>query len=384
MSAARPPWLDPAPPWEAPSTEPALDRVGDTLSAVHLTSLRSGHFVPLWGLGPTPEEHARAIAVLVRVFGRGADLRAQEHALALVEHPAVREQPYALLAQAIGTGEAPPWTAPLALGMVLALGADDDLRARVAETLTEVPRMRPHCAISSAAGGGTLGTWREHYDRVCSAARRSEGNERAVIRAMRGWYDWVLARRWSALDSLRTARTALPPLGKWIVDSGRLLAGDDDARESLTAGAEAILAPVQRALPGLTAVVAKELAAIVAHPASMRWSHLRCAAARDHAAMAIRHWLRAAAEAHPEDPTEAGIGPEPSRAGRAAVESRSRAGDFLLDWFVPDRDARRAVDAWAGATLRTWHRLHGAAMLGRVIEVAGEEFPGSASEGAVV
>lgn len=380
MSAARPPWLDPAPPWEqcpAPSSDAVVEVVGAPLTAAELTSLRLGRYVPLYGRGATADETTRALAVLSKVFSLDADARASEHGLALLEHPRLRELPYAHLATAISAGGAEPWTAPLALGAALVLGADDDLRARIADALTEVPRMRPHCAISAAAGGGSLGAWRDHYDKVCSAARRSEENERAVIRAMRAWYDWVLARRWSALDSLRDAREALPPLGRWLVDSALWIAGEDGARENLTAGAEAVLAPVQRALPRLTHVVARELAELVAKPATVRWAHLRCAAARDHAAMAIRHWLRAAAEAHVEgeDAPEGGhanLGPEPTRAGRAAVESRSRAGDFLLDWYVPDRAARRLVDTWAGATLRTWHRLHGAAMLGRVLESAGD------------
>ena len=60
------------------------------------------------------------------------------------------------------------------------------------------------------------------------------------------------------------------------------------------------------------------------------------------------------------------LGPEPSRAGRAAIEARTAAGEFLLDWFVPDREARESVDAFARRALRLYHRLRGAQLLARV------------------
>ncbi|MFO0624644.1 MAG: hypothetical protein U0325_03435 [Polyangiales bacterium] len=70
--------------------------------------------------------------------------------------------------------------------------------------------MRPHRELSTAAGGGSAGDWREHFQRVCPVARRNPESDRTVTRAMRAWYEWVLARRWSALDQLRGAREALP------------------------------------------------------------------------------------------------------------------------------------------------------------------------------
>ena len=60
------------------------------------------------------------------------------------------------------------------------------------------------------------------------------------------------------------------------------------------------------------------------------------------------------------------LGPEPTRAARAAIEARAAAGEFLLDWFVPDREAREGVDAYARRVLRLYHRLRGAQLLARV------------------
>ena len=60
------------------------------------------------------------------------------------------------------------------------------------------------------------------------------------------------------------------------------------------------------------------------------------------------------------------LGPEPTRAGRAAIEARTLAGEFLLDWFVPDRPAREAVDGFARRSLRIYHRLRGAQLLARI------------------
>lgn len=359
--------------------------VGRALSAGDLAALRGGRFVPLFGLGAGLDESRRALAVIRACFARDADPRATEHALTLLEHPQLGASPYAHLSGAILSGDAPAWNAPLALGAALVLGADDGLRARVADPLEPVPRMRPHCEISAAAGGGTDGAWRDHYLRVCRAGPRSAEGERAVIRAMRAWYECVLARRWSGLDHLRGSRASLPPLGRWLVDSACWMVGDDGARESLTQGTESLLAPVHDELPGLTALVARELAELLSAPLTVRWNWLRCAASRDHAAMAIRHWLRAATEAtsEPEDSPERSLeslGPEPSRAGRAAAESSGRAEDFILDWYVPDRAPRRAIDAWAASALRLWHRLHGAAMLGRALESMGDA--ASPDEGA--
>lgn len=375
MSAARPPWLDPIAPWDAPDATPAaaLNAVGPTLTAGALTQLRGGRYVPIFGLGAEVTEAERALRVLRASFSADADPRAMEHAAVMLEHPALGAKPYEFLAAAIQSGEAEAWAAPLALGATLLLGADDGLRARVADALLPVSRMRPHCELSSAAGGGSEGAWREHYQRVCLVARRNPDSDRTVTRAMRAWYEWVLARRWSALDQLRSTRESLPALGRWLVDSARWAAGDDGARESLTQTTEALLAPVNEEFPRLTAVVAKDLAEILARPWTTRWAILRCAASRDHASIAIRHWLHAATETapEPEDTPERSLeslGPEPTRAGRAAAESRHRAEDFILDWFVPDRAAGRLMDAWAAATLRTWHRLHGAAMLGRALE----------------
>lgn len=351
--------------------------VGHALSAGDLAALRAGRYVPLFGLGAGVDESRRALAVLRACFARDADPRATEHARTLLEHPQLGAGAYGHLSSAILSGDAPAWNAPLALGAALVLGADDGLRGRVADSLELVPRMRPHCEISAAAGGGTDGAWRDHYLLVCRAGPRSAESERAVIRAMRAWYECVLARRWSGLDHLRGSRASLPPLGQWLVDSARWLVGDDGAREALTEGAEALLAPVHHELPGLAGVVARELTELLATPLTARWNWLCCAASRDHAAMAIRHWLRAASEAisefedSPERSLES-LGPEPSRAGRAAAESSGRAEDFILDWYVPDRAPRRAIDAWAASALRLWHRLHGAAMLGRAIESMGD------------
>lgn len=347
--------------------------VSSTPSSAELEALRAGRFVPLFGLGSSDAEGERALSSLRAVFAPGADPQAPSCAAVLLHHPSLGLRTYERLASEITGGRASAWCAPLALGATLLLGADDRLRREIADALAATPRLRAHCELSAVAGGGHAGDWLEHYQRLCLAARRSAESDRTVIRAMRAWYEWVLARRWSALDQLRATRGSLPVLGQWLVDSARWLAGDDDAREALIGCAETVLAPLARAIPGLSAAFARELAALLARPYATRWSHLRCAAARDHASLAIRHWLHAAAESLP-DPEESPerdlqqLGPEPTRAGRAVAESRGRGDDFLLDWFVPDREAGRATDAWAADAIRAWHRLHGAALLGRALE----------------
>jgi hypothetical protein len=199
---------------------------------------------------------------------------------------------------------------------------------------------------------------------------------------LRHWYDLVLARRWSGIDGLRAlaSDSTLDGASRWLAATGLWIIGDEHARDLLTDLAETLLEPVGVSLPRLAQIVAREMVELLSHPWSTRWSHLRCAAARDHASASIRQWLHAAAEERffegpATDPAmtsgELGeLGPETSRAAAAATEARGVRGDFLLDWFVSDREARSAVDEWARATLRLYHRLRGAVLLDGALRAA--------------
>ena len=248
----------------------------------------------------------------------------------------------------------------------------DTLRAQVATAFQGVSSLVTEVALALHVGGGDHGTWREHYQHL----RTLDGFEAPAktLSVVRHWYDFVLARRWSGLDGLRSLRAQhLDAPTAWLAASAEWLSGDELARAQMTDLAQSVLAPLQRATPRLGHLVAREMVELLAHPWSLRWDHLRCAAARDHAAVSIRQWLHAAAEerffheGEADATATAGefneLGPEPSRAGKAAVEARQVAGDFLLDWFVPEREARLAVDDWARLALRTWHRLRGAVLL---------------------
>jgi hypothetical protein len=194
---------------------------------------------------------------------------------------------------------------------------------------------------------------------------------RAEAQVGRAWFDFVLARRWAGLDALKEPAPGMDPVDAWLAATGMFLAGESD--EKLVAHAQGLLDPVAAELPRLVSLVARELSEVVARPRTLQWAHLRCAAERDHGAAAIRAWLRAASETEPEDPSDSArtLDLEPTRAGRAAAEAQAKAGEFLLDWYVGDRDARVTMDRWAARVLRVYHRLRGARLLARVLPVAG-------------
>ncbi len=383
MSDISPSWLQREPPWQAPvpaslcanlpirpGDVPVVEVLGNPCTLAEVVALRAGRFVPLYGLGATEAEGHRALALLGRAFGPNADPRGAEHAATMAVHPVLGAAPWEGLARALTGGQVPPWVGEVALGFVGVLGAGDSVRAQVAEALSTVPALASEAVVARAVGGGAYGTWREHYQ----ALRSAEGTA-PVLGVARQWFDFVLARRWSGVDALRGMADdpGLEVTARWLAASGLWLGGDEASRNRLTELAQGVLDPLHPRMPRLSALVARELAELLAHPWAMRWDHLRAAAARDHAAAAIRAWLHAATEVEAEDVgMDAGaLGPEPSRAGRAAVESRQVAGEFLLDWFVPEREARVAVDDWAARTLRTWHRLRGAALIARAERAAG-------------
>ncbi len=383
MSESRPPWLTSSPPWHAPISEAAcrLARVAPSevplvelpstpCSAAELVALRNGRYVPLFGHGASAAEVRRALALVHRAFAANADPRASDHALTMLVHPALGAEPIRLLGMAAVEGRAPSWSAALVLGLAGTLGASDVLRADVGRALSAVPSLSTEVALAVNAGGGDLHAWRDHYQRL----RASDAEEPPVraVSVARHWYDFVLARRWSGVDGLRAMNLeSLDASSQWLAASAEWVSGEERARARMTDLAHSLLEPLQKPLPRLAQAVAREMVELLAHPWSVRWEHLRCAASRDHASASIRAWLHAATEERifEEPDASAGaaeygeLGPEPSRAGRAAAEARQLAGDFLLDWFVPERDARVAVDAWARTALRVYHRLRGAALV---------------------
>lgn len=374
-------WLEPSPPWlapipaalcagtsVAPDAVPLVHVLSSQCTAPEVMAVRVGRYVPLFGTGPSRDEAVRALANVVRALGNDADPRAPEHALAMVVHPGAGRLPLLALTEAALAGSAPLAFCEVALGYVEVLGASDMLRERVAQDLAGPRPLSLEVALALGAGGGDLGTYREHY----AALTSSPEAEAPALRVMRAWFDFVLARRFAGLDALRALahETDLDEASRWLITSAELVAGDELARSHLAQHAETVLAPLAPLAPRLLSIVARELAELVHHPLALRFNHLRCAAARDHAAVSIRAWLSAAAESDVDEmlpePLAATLGPEPTRAGRAAIEARNAAGEFLLDWFVSEREAREAIDLFARRALRIYHRLRGAQILARV------------------
>lgn len=325
-----------------------------------VAKLREGKYVPLFGAGATAPEAARVLAILAKVFHRDADAQSAEYALAMATHPALGAQAHRYLAESITARETAAWMGALALGYVTVLGANDGVREEVAGAYRDVAALGGEVTLALRLGGGERGTWRERYPHLRVASQP------AAVQIGCHWFDFVLARRFSGLDGLAALgqRDGLDSASKWLLESALWASGDDSARDRMTVAAESVLLPLAPAMPRLLGVVAREMSELLMHPGALRWAHLQCAAARDHAAAAIKHWLHAASEAEVEDVGDLGVlGPEPSRAGRAAVPARQVSEEFLLDWFVPARDARVAVDQWAHKALRTYHRLRGAGLL---------------------
>jgi len=362
------PWLQPAPVAQCaeigltPEQIPVVEVVGAPCSVAEVIALRSGRSVPLYGRGATRAEAVRALANLVRALGGDADPRGADYALGLALHPLAGPAPLRTAAQSVLDGTAPACAAQLALAYVRILGADDTLRERVARELVGPPTSTVEVSLALGVGGGDYGSFRDHYAVLVSSSERDE----LPVRVARAWFDFVLARRFAGLDTMQSFDVAaLDPASHWLITSAEHVHGDLSARTRMAEIAERLLAPVGHLLPRLTGVVAREMAEIVQHPMRLRYQHLRCAAARDHAAVAIRAWLHAAIEGdhegdEPIPGTEAmRLGPEPSRAGRAAMEARAAAGEFLLDWYVPEREARESLDRIARRVLRLYHRLRG-------------------------
>jgi hypothetical protein len=377
-----PQWLEPSPPWlapvpaalcagltVAPGEVPVVEVLSAPCSLAEVIAVRAGRYVPLFGVGTSREEALRAFVNVVRALGADADPRGSEHALAMAVHPGTGRLPLLTLAEGTLDGSAAAWWAEMAVAYVTVLGASDQLRERVAQDVAGHRSVAIEVALALGAGGGDFGTFREHYAALTTAA----GHEAAPVRVARAWFDFVLARRFAGLDALHALKghADLDPASRWLVATADLVNGDESARGRMAQHAEDLLASVRHLLPRLVGIVAREMAELVRHPLALRFHHLRAAVARDHAAVAIRAWLVAAAESDaeeslPEPHAAAPLGPEPTRAGRAAIEARAIAGEFLLDWFVSDREAREAVDSFARRVLRLYHRLRGAQLFARV------------------
>lgn len=382
-----PPWLEPAPPWLAHSSASALAGAGlqpsevplvELLSApctlAEVVALRGARFVPLYGLGARKDEAVRLLANLCRALGGDADPRGVDHALTLTMHPQLGVLPLQFIAQGARDGSADAMWARAALAYVCVLGAGDAMREQLARELTEVPGMEREALLAVNVSGGDYGTYREHY----AALAHGDSQADPASRVARSFFDWVLARRFGGLDALAaqgSEPSSLDLPSRWLIAAAEWVAGDESARGRMTDLAQQSLASINDAavrFPRLLSAVAREMTALLQQPLALRAAHLRCAAIRDHAAMSIRAWLSAAIEPDTEDllgdASAGSLSPELSRAGRAANEARAAAGDFLLDWFVADREAREVVDTFARGALRVYHRLRGATMLAAVDE----------------
>ncbi len=383
-----PPWLEGKPPWEEPASDalraeaslgpdavPVVRLLSQPSNIPELVALRAERFVPLFGEGPTRDEAVRALANLVLALGERADIRGADHALSLVTHRALSLRPLELLANTVSEGRAPDALAVIPLAYVGLLGASDVQRESVARVFADVPSAKSEARLALTMGGGDYSAWREHYHSLCATT-----DPDLATKVARAWFDWVLARRFTGLDQLRALSEdpALDPASVWLAESAFFVNGDEHAKERLVSLAERAMAPVTRWIPRLLGAAARDLVEGVRTPLALRWKHLRASSAKDHAAAAIRHWL-AAATAQIEDDDWTGVapalGPEPSRAGRAAMEARAAAGEFLLDWFVSDRDAREDVDAYARRIVRVYHRLRGAQTFARSIEALSPREP---------
>ncbi len=372
VSGAAPPWLAADPPWWRHSPAEVVVCPKAPWSSEVTGALREGAYIPMFGLGATEAEARRVIDLVDAALGPDGDSRPETEALGFVMHPGTGTEPLRFVAERVQVGEAPEAWPLGALGAVLVLGGPEPLRAVVAEAFRGVDALAGEVARATALGGGRLSSFREHYEQLRRAeASLRGGSGRWALMAGRLWFDFVLGRRWQGLDGLRALHLGeLDGATRWLAASAELIAGAPGARAALTVEAEAVLAPVAARWPRLVHGVARSMAQLVGHPMALRWHHLQCAAARDHASVAVRHWLNAARDAEsaeggdPDDPVAptgefGALSPEPSRAGQAAEMHRQRAGEFLLDWFVGERAAARAVDGWAEQVLGLYHRLHG-------------------------
>lgn len=364
LSVHTPPWFNPQPPWQRASRGSAEAEVIEVPEARWgddaLARLRDGRFVPVFGRGATVSEAARVIEILGRAFHRDADVRAHEHSLAMLRHPTLGLDAHRHLAGEIERANAPAWMGAMALGFTTLLGANDTVREEIADAYKDVTALDTEITLASLVGGGERGNWRERYPQLCAP------DKPPCVQVAARWFDFVMARRFSGLDALKTLaqRDGIDAPSRWLIESAVWISGDDTAREQMTVAAEAVVAPLAPTMPRLLGVLAREMSELLKRPSEMRWMHLQSAAARDHASAAIKHWLHAATEAEPEDASEHGaLGPEPSRAGKAAIPARQLSEEFLLDWFVPVREPRTAVDAWAHRALRIYHRLRGASLI---------------------
>ncbi len=381
------PWLEGTPPWEEPAPDslcaeagippgevPVLRLLGLASSIPELLALRARRYVPLFAEGASRDEAVRALANLSVALGEPADALAVDHALSLATHPSLALRPIELLCDNVREGLAPAVLATIPIAYVSLLGASDVRRESVARALLAAPAARDEALLALHVGGGDYGTWREHYHGLCDLTAPG-----LAIRVARAWFDWVLARRFSGLDALRALAEdpAIDPASAWLAESAFFAFGDEGGRERMVQAAERVLGPVTPWIPRVLAGTARDMAEALRTPLALRWSHLKAAAARDHAAAAIRHWLAAAtAQLDDEDDAHAGaLGPEPSRAGRTAIEARTAAGEFLLDWFVPDREAREDVDAYARRIVRVYHRLRGARLFAQALEALAPQGP---------
>lgn len=348
-------------------------------SSADVIAVREGAYEALFARGEFEAESLRMESLLDAAFHPDSAEVDPGLGLAFVLLPDGGDAGLRRLSEAIAAG-AVGWPVGHALlGYLGLLGAPDALRERVASVFDGVASTRPEALAASAIGGGDLRDYRDHYEQLRRAEASLAGLAgRWPVVVARQWFDFVLARRWSGYESLRALNLGeLDPASRWLVSTAEFLAGEEGARLSMIACAEAIVGPVDPRWPRLSRIVAREMAALVAEPFALRWRHLQCAAARDHAAAAVRHWLGATqGDARPEEDLGVSIppggphgslgvlSPEPTAAARAAEACRQKAGEFLLDWFVQDRAIARPVDAWAADVLRLYHRLRGVVMLG--------------------
>lgn len=363
------PWLSSTPPWNitspvdsslpsrnennSGSTPFVLSTLHGPLTPDELFALASQRYIPLFGLGPTPSEAQRAIALLSWTWR--SDATPNDHTLAsvLLFHPRLREKPFDYLNTCISKNTIPRAIATLALGALCLLPITNELAIELSSTFTDSrPDPRLPRLVRFTNPQHFLDWKNVHHHNLsdyCTTYLRggiSETNYRTFITC--AWFDWVFARHWSGFDTLTTHRDLglLDPATQWLIATARWLNGDRGTEPTLTSIIDSALAPVKDLFPFLVTACNTDLAELVSRPWASRWAHLQCSASRDF----TNAWP--ALQAPP---------PTPKRLSRTPViRPKKHPKDFAVNWYGLDRDLHISVDTWGSIALRVYHRLLGA------------------------
>ena len=279
------PWLETEPPWSEAAPQslcaeaglsvesiPVLRLLEPNASIAALIALRAGRYVPLFGEGFSHSEVLRPLANLVRTLGERSDVRGPDHALSLLVHPKLGVRPLEVLSQSIAQQKTTPDAAYVALAYVGLLGASDTTREMIARTFLNSTHdgVRNEAQLANSVGGGDYSSWREHYGTICAL-------DSTAAKVARAWFDWVLGRRFAALETLKylSSDPELDQASRWLIESAHFVHGEEYSRDRLISEAERVMAPVRKWLPRLFLLTARDLAEATRTPMALRWMHLR-------------------------------------------------------------------------------------------------------------